>query len=571
MRHKIGSAGRKLRRLAPALYDRVRAIEPGYARKLFNRGNALANAKRFGEALAYYERSLTIRPADVDALYNSFVMLRRLRRSDEALVRIDRALALKPDFAEGLISRGRVLRMQLDINNAIKCFRDAMKLRPGDSALHSTLIFSLNFDPSASEADKQLERAEWDRRHAQKFRSQWRAHDNEPVPGRRVRIGYVSSYFRHDNAAYGFANAILHHDPDRFELFCYSDTADEDDVTVRLRERVDQFHRTKQLSDDQLAELIRRDRIDILIDGVGHMAGNRLLVFARKPAPIQVSAWGEPTGTGLKSIDYLLAGPVLVPEYNRGLFAERVIVDLPNFTGFWTPDPLPDVGPLPALTRGHVTFGSFNRPVKMSEGTIRSWAAILRRLPDARLVLKHPQLAEPSLRMRIAAAFRAEGVPPSVLTFLGGTDRISHFAAYNAIDIALDPFPHAGGMTTLDALWMGVPVVTWAGKTVSSRWAATSLAPLDLTDFIADSPESYIELAVAKAADLEALSQLRASLRTRMATSDFGDGPHYCRTVEAAYLMMWQCWCDEQSVRDCPQGQNGAPVGGPEFGDSPPI
>jgi protein O-GlcNAc transferase len=173
--------------------------------------------------------------------------------------------------------------------------------------------------------------------------------------------------------------------------------------------------------------------------------------------------------------------------------------------------------------------------------------------------------------MRIAAAFQAEGVPLTVLTFLGGTDRISHFAAYNAIDIALDPFPHAGGMTTLDALWMGVPVVTWPGKTVSSRWAATSLVPLDLTDFIADSPESYIELAVAKAADLESLSRLRASLRTRMATSDFGDGPHYCRTVGAAYLMMWQRWCDEQSARDCPPGQNGAPVGGPEFGDSPPI
>ncbi len=571
MRHKIGNAGRKLRRLALVLYDRVRAIEPGYAQKLFNRGNALANARRFGEALAYYERSLTIRPDDVDVLYNSSVMLRRLRRSDDALVRIDRALALKPDFVQALMSRGRILRMQLDIKNAITCFRGAMKLRPGDSALHSTLIFSLNFDPCASEADKQFERAEWDRRHAQKFRSQWRAHDNQPAPGRRVRIGYVSSYFRHDNAAYGFANAILHHDPDRFEIFCYSDTVNEDDVTVRLRERIDQFRRTKQLSDDQLAELIRRDRIDILIDCVGHMAGNRLLVFARKPAPIQVTAWGEPTGTGLKAIDYLLAGPVLVPEANRELFAERVIVDLPNFTGFWTPDPLPDVGPLPALTRGHVTFGSFNRPVKMSDDTIRAWAAILRRLPDARLVLKHPQLAEPSLRMRIAAAFQAEGVPTTVLTFLGGTDRISHFAAYNAIDIALDPFPHAGGMTTLDALWMGVPVVTWAGKTVSARWAATSLVPLELMDFIADSPESYIELAVAKAADLEFLSQLRAGLRTRMATSDFGDGPHYCRTVEAAYLKMWQCWCDEQSLRDCPQRQNAAPAGGPGFGNSPTI
>jgi predicted O-linked N-acetylglucosamine transferase (SPINDLY family) len=299
------------------------------------------------------------------------------------------------------------------------------------------------------------------------------------------------------------------------------------------------------MSDDELAELIRRDRIDILVDCVGHMAGNRLLVFARKPAPIQVTAWGEPTGTGLKTMDYLLASPVLIPESDRALFSER-IVDLPNFTGLWTPGPLPDVGPLPALTRGYVTFGSFNRPVKLSHSTIRCWAALLRRVAEAKLILKHPQLADRGERTQVATAFETEGIPPTAITFLGGMDRPSHFAAYNAIDIALDPFPHGGGMTTLDALWMGVPVVTWAGKTVSSRWAATSLAPLGLTDFMADDPESYLELAIAKAADLESLSRLRASLRTRVATSEFGDGARYCRTVEAAYLKMWQRWCAER-------------------------
>jgi protein O-GlcNAc transferase len=289
------------------------------------------------------------------------------------------------------------------------------------------------------------------------------------------------------------------------------------------------------------------------------MTGNRLLVFARKAAPIQVTAWGEPTGTGLKTMDYLLGSPVLVPEHNRRFFAERII-DLPNFTGFWTPDPLPDVGPLPALTQGYVTFGSFNRPVKIGQPTIRCWAAILQRRPHARLVLKHPQLAEASQRTRLVAAFAAEGVSPDVLTFLPGTDRQSHFAAYNAIDIALDPFPHAGGMTTLDALWMGVPVVTWAGETVSSRWAATSLAPLGLTDFIVNGPDSYVEVAVAKAADLEFLSQLRAGLRTHMATSEWGDGVRYCRTVEAAYLGMWQRWCAEQNSPGCTQQQGAAPA-----------
>jgi protein O-GlcNAc transferase len=555
LHHQTAEARRRLERLALASYDRVRTIDSGYAQVLFNHANALADTRRFSEALGYYDRMVKIRPDDVVALYNRAVTLRNLHRSDEALADIDRALALKPDFAAALISRGRILRMGHNIEEAIECFREALKLKPDDSALHSTLIFSLNFDPSVSEADKQFERAEWDKKHAEKFRSLWKEHDNDPAIDRRVRIGYVSSYFRHDNAAYGFGNAILNHDDARFEIFCYSDTVNEDDATARLRARADQWHQTRQLSDDQLAELIRRDRIDILLDCVGHMAGNRLLVFARKPAPIQVTAWGEPTGTGLKAMDYLLASPVLVPEANRGLFSER-IVDLPNFTGFWTPNPLPDVGPLPALRRGHVTFGSFNRVVKIGLPTIRCWAAILRRLPEARLVLKHPQLADPTQRTRIATALEAEGVPATVLTFLGGTDRVSHFAAYNAIDIALDPFPHAGGMTTLDALWMGVPVVTWAGKTVSSRWAATSLAPLGLTDFIADGPESYVELAIAKAADLESLSRLRASLRARMATSDWGHGVRYCRAVEAAYREIWQRWCSERLQRDCTQGQN---------------
>jgi protein O-GlcNAc transferase len=538
---------KRLERLALAGYDRARANDPGYAKTLYDRGNKLFGARQFENALACYDRALKIRPDDVSVLYNRSVVLRRMRREDAALASLDRALALKPDFADALISRGKILRMRGDIDEMIHCYRQAMKLRPDDSALHTSLIFSLNFDPSASEAD--LERAQWHNRHAQKFSSNLKAHDNDPDPRRRLRIGYVSSYFRHDNACYGFGNAILHHDPDRFEIFCYSGTVNEDNVTACLRERTDQWRHTTQLSDDQLAKLIRRDRIDILVDCVGHMAGNRLLVFARKPAPIQVTAWGEPTGTGLKAIDYLLGSPVLVPEIDRPLFSERV-VDLPNFTGLWTPDPLPpDVGPLPALTQGHVTFGSFNRPVKIGDSTIRCWAAILRRLPEARLILKHPQLADPSQRMRLVTAFEAEGIPSTVITFLPGTDRVSHFAAYHAIDIALDPFPHAGGMTTLDALWMGVPVVTWAGKTVSSRWAATSLVPLGLTDFIADSPESYIELAIAKAGDLESLSRLRTSLRATIATSEFGDGARYCRTVEAAYREMWQRWCSEQSFR----------------------
>jgi len=546
LRARIGNARRKLGWITRRGYDRVRAIDRAYPAALLNRAAALANSKCFGEALACYDRVLKLQPGNVTALYGRATVLRRLRRSHESLTSLDRALALKPDFTAALVSRGKILRLQGEIEEAILCFRKAMELSPDDPKLHTLLIFSLNFDPSLTEADKQRERAEWDRRHAQKFKAHWQPHGNEPDPERRLRIGYVSKYFRHDNAAYGFGNAILHRDSEKFELFCYSD-ADEDDATAQLREKAHHWHRTRELSDDQLAQLIRRDQIDILIDCVGHMGGNRLLVFARKPAPIQVTAWGEPTGTGLEAIDYLFSSPVLVPPSDRGLFAERV-VDFPNFTGFWSPDPLPDVAPLPALTQDHFTFGSFNRATKIGPQTIRCWASILKRVPRARLILKHMHFAESAQQWRITRAFEAEGIPADALTFIGGTDRQTHFACYNLLDIALDPFPHAGGMTTLDALWMGVPVITLPGKSVSSRWAATSLVPLGLTDFVADSPESYVELAVAKAKDPQSLSQLRASLRGRVANSEFGDGPNYCRLVEAAYRKIWRQWCSEQSA-----------------------
>jgi predicted O-linked N-acetylglucosamine transferase (SPINDLY family) len=273
------------------------------------------------------------------------------------------------------------------------------------------------------------------------------------------------------------------------------------------------------------------------------MRDNRLLAFAGRPAPIQVTAWGEPAGTGLKTMDYLLADPVLVHASERPLLAERVF-DLPNFLGYWQPDAVPEPAPLPALARGYVTFGSFNRPNKIQDPVLRRWAAILRALPTARLVLKSAgPSADVSHPIRIRPVLESESIGSERVTLLGRTRRLEHFAAYHDIDIALDPFPHGGGMTTLDALWMGVPVVTWRGGTIASRLAAASLTALDLADFIAPDAESYVALAVAKARDLKGLAETRATLRERMARSAFGDPTLYARAVEAAYAEMWRTWC----------------------------
>ena len=522
--------------------DRALAINPDDPEALNSRGLALQALKRFEEALASFDHALSVKPDYMAALNNSGTVLRALHRFDNALAYYDRALAIDPASSRALGNRAGILQIQGEVSQTTACLRHAVAASPDDASLHSDLIFALNFDSAATAEEKQFERSQWDQAHARKFSQHIKPHTNDSEPERRLRIGYVTSHFRRQAATYCFGGVILNHDPKLFEVICYSDTLEDDDVTSLLRARADRWRLTRGLSDDQLAELIRKDRIDILVDLVGHMAGHRLTVFARKPAPIQVTAWGEPTGTGLTAMDYLLADPVLVPESERGLLSERV-VNLPNFLGYWTPEPLPEPGELPTLTNGNITLGSFNRLEKITHPTIRSWVAILRKLPTAHLVLKDGALEDLGQRARLEEAFAAEGIAVERLKLIGGSDRESHFMAYRKIDIALDPFPHSGGMTTLDCLWMGVPVVTWRGQTISSRLAAACLTASGLSDFIADSPESYVDLVVAKAAELEALSRLRSGLRTRISTSEFGNCLRYTSAVEAAYREMWQDWC----------------------------
>ena len=446
---------------------------------------------------------------------------------------------MNPTFTSAVLSRCSICGGRM---SSVASYRRALALRPEDAALHSDLIFALNFDPAATPADQQAERARWDERHARRYATAIKPHPNNRDPGRRLRIGYVSSHFRHQAGTYAFGGVLTHHDRTGFEIICYSDTRQEDDLTPILRACAATWHRTADLSDEQLAELIRSDGIDILVELAGHMQGSRLLACARKPAPIQLNAWGEPTGSGLATIDYLLADPVLVPPAERAQFADR-IADLPCTIAYWVPDALPEPAPLPALSRGYVTFGSFNRLSKVLDPVLRAWAEILRALPQSRLVLKDRLLDEASQRTPMLAVLAEEGVAPDRVTFLDYTGRAGHFAALQEIDIALDPFPHGGGMTTLDALWMGVPVVTWPGHTASSRIAAACLTAVGLTDFIARDPASYVQLALAKAADLDALAQLRARLRGQVAQSAVGNLDRYTRAVEAIYRQIWQRWC----------------------------
>jgi predicted O-linked N-acetylglucosamine transferase (SPINDLY family) len=302
------------------------------------------------------------------------------------------------------------------------------------------------------------------------------------------------------------------------------------------------WRRVTWLSDAAVAERIRADRIDILVDLSGHSDGNRLPVFARKPAPVQVTAWGHATGTGIAAVDYLLADAIAVPAHVRSLFAERV-VDLPCIVGYDSPAGAPPVAPAPSCSGRPITFGCFNRLAKISDQTVALWAQLLSAVPHSRLALKDAQLSNPAERSRMAGIFARRGIDAGRLLLLPGTSHIEHLAAYAEVDIGLDPIPVSGGVTTMEALWMGVPVVSLLGKSLAGRISAAIVSAAGLETWAASTEDEYVAVARRAAIDVPALSELRRTMRSRMRASKIADPQAYCGAVEEAYRTMWRSYC----------------------------
>ncbi len=552
----LGDVLRALGRHSEALsrYDRALALAPDDVWSLKGQSAALAALDRPDEALESLDAVFTLVAPDADMLSDRGGLLRLLNRHDEALADLNRALQIEPDHVAALNHRGAVLLDFGRPGEAVQNYRRALAINPAPD-IHSNLIVALSFDPVAVAADHQAERLQWNEQYARVFAADIAPHRNVPDPERRLRIGYVSGSGRSQTAAGALARAVLFCDSNNFETAFYAHAAHDDAIGARMRLSVDLWRDIAGCSDEDVAQLIRQDNVDILVDPLGHRGGQRLLIFARRPAPIQVTGWGDPTGTGLATMDYLLADAVLIPPDQRHLLVERVY-DLPNFLGYWTPEQLPDPSPLPATERGFVTFGSFNGIAKIQDPVVRSWAEILRALPEAMLVIQSDRWSPDSdRRVEIEQIFADEGVAEGRVEFRGSSGRAEHFAAYREIDIALDPFPYGGAATTLDALWMGVPVITRPGRTIASRLAAASLTSVGLTDFIADGPRDYVDRAVALADDIGALAYLRLTLRGVLANSGVGDPVRYTRSVEAAYRAMWREWCASTASRSVGQAQ----------------
>lgn len=525
-------------------YRRALKISPDHCDALLNLGNALIDKGMYAEGIESYQRIVQIDPASAMAHNNLANALVNSGRSAEGIEVYRQLIQDNRDFAVAHMNLGNALGNTGRFDDVIAMYRSALEIKPDFADAHSNLIFCLDMMATMGLAELQEERRRWDEAHAAPL---WRepAHANERSPGRRLRIGYVSADLRQHSASRTFVGILTQYDRAQFEVYAYSSFKGKgDSFTERFRQGVTVWRDIGHLSDEAAAQLIREDRIDILVDLSGHSAGNRLLVFARKPAPIQVTGWGYGSSTGMRAMDVFFTDPVLVPPEEQHYFTEEVRYQSSAWACY-TIDPFPEVKALPALSEGVLTFGSFNRLAKVSEQAYGAWAAVLLAVPQSRLLLKTPELDDGANRERVAGYFTQAGVGPERLILQGKTPWNEHMQAYIRVDVALDPFPHGGGITTLEGLMMGVPVITLRWPSIAGRLSASIVTALGLTDWIAETPEAYVELALRKAADLRALAALRGRLRG-IVSSVIGDQEAYVRSVEAEYRQLWQRWCAGQ-------------------------
>lgn len=541
-----GSALCRLRNHDEALtsLNRALSIRPDYAAALANRAVALQELQRFDEAMADCNRAIALAPDDVNGwLWRANVLL-QTQQMAQAMADCERALAIAPDSAQAHLVLGLCLAGLGRVDEALVSFDRALDIQPDLQSAISSKIFTLDFVADASVEQHQQARQVWWERVGAKIASEAAApHDNSRDPDRRLVLGYVSSDFNAHSAAFIFKPVLQHHDRALFEIVCYSCSSKMDTTTSEFQGIADRWRDASQWADDRLAAQIRTDRVDILIDLSGHTRGNRLGVFARKPAPIQVHGWGHGTGTGLPAIDYLFSDPVAIPGTVRHLFAETV-VDLPCFV---TLAPLPAGlarAEAPALSNGFVTFGVFNRISKISDEAAEVWSRILERVPDSRLLIKDVALDDQLVRDKLLARFAACRLPAERVDLLGATLRSEHLTSFNRVDIALDPFPQNGGVSTLEALQMGVPVVAKLGNSLPSRAAGAILTALGMPDWVADSDEAYVEIAAGRAARIDDLDQLRRELPGQINAAAAGNPVSYARAVDDAYRAMWKRYCN---------------------------
>lgn len=542
--NNLGIALKNLGQLDGAVASYARALEhkPDYVEAHNNLGNALRELGHPDSAVMSYLQALQIKPNFSEAHNNLGNALTDLGQHDDAVASYRRALEHKPDYVEAHNNLGNALGNLGQHDNAVASYRRALEINPDYPDAHSNLLFCLSHSETQDAATLFVEHCRFAERFEAPLRPTWPQHTNVRDPQRRLQVGLVSPDLR-NHAVANFIEPVLAHLAayPGLALHAYYNHTIEDPITQRLKSLLPNWHGVAHLSDEALAQKIRDDGIDILFDLSGHTAGNRLLTFARKPAPVQATWIGYPNTTGLQAMDY-----VLMDRFNspHGLY-ERYYVEkparLPSSGTFLPVAEAPPPNALPALASGRLTFGSFNRPSKLNDAVIALWSEVLRAVPGSRLMLGN--VGEASLQASLTARFARCGVAAQRLIFQPRMAMEAYLALHHQVDFMLDTFPYTGGTTTNHALWMGVPVLTLSGPSARQCQCAGVLRRVGLNEWIADTPEDFLRRAVEWAGRLDELAQLRAGMRERLRSSPLRQPETVARGLEAALRKMWRRWC----------------------------
>lgn len=519
---------------AVACYRRVVAALPDSPTGWQNLGIALGELLQFEEAEAALRRALALEPASVDTHVALAHLFRDRQQPVAAEATYRRALELRPDHIDARLGLASVLRDQTQLDAALSTYREVLRLDPHNSRAHGNYLLALQTRPGITLAELSTAHAEFEARHTAGFRLAWTSRRIANPPTRRLRLGFVSPDLGQHPVGFLLVRGFEQFDRRELELFCYSGRKLPDTITDRFRRSSDQFHDVRGWSDTRLDEQIRRDEIDILYDLSGHTAQNRLLVFARKPAPLQATWVGYEGTTGLAAIDVLLADPHVIPLGSERHFRETVVRMPESYVCFDPPAEGPPIAAAPASTGLPFTFGCFNNPVKLNADVLAAWATILERVPGSRLFLKYRGLSDSGLQRRLLAVFAEQGIAPERISFEGKSSFADYLASYGRVDVALDPFPFCGGVTSCEALWMGVPVLTCPGETFASRHTLSFLTSTGLTDWVANDVNDYVHRAVLWSQRVAELNRLRHTLRDRMLASPLCDAPRFAQHFLAA-------------------------------------
>ncbi len=519
-------------------YEMAALADPQLAQALVNVAGLHKRVGNPAAAVPWLRKAIALEPHDaghLSSLAESLVIAWKL---DEAVEACRSALALDPGHLQAHFALGNALQVLGRADEAEPCFREAMRINPALSEVHSNLLLALHYRKGDERAALFEEHLEWGRRHGTIARLPAAP---APAEGAPLRIGYLSPNFHRHSVAFFLEALLAAHDRAAFRIHGYSNVASPDKITARLKSLCDGWRDISELSDEEAAQRIRADGIDILVDLAGHTGGGRMGVFARKPAPVQVSWLGYPNTTGLTAMDWRLSDARADPPGDSDRHSSERIYRLEKgFHCYAPPENAPPVGEAPGARAGYVTFGSFNNLAKITPDMVALWASILAAAPRSRLLLKAYGIANESAQRSLAEGFAAHGVEAARITLLGADPALTHhLARYSEVDIALDTFPYHGTTTTCEALWMGVPVVTLQGQAHVSRVGVSLLHQVGLQDLVARDRDDYRAKAVALAADPRRIGELRAGLRERLRASPLMDRAGFARAVEAAYRKIW--------------------------------